>query len=211
MDGETIIPLPAIRRLPGYYYQVNRAIVAGETHISTSELALRANLTPIQVRKDIEYTGVKGKTRIGYPCMELEQALGKILGLEHEHRAVLVGVGSLGTALLGHRGFQQYGIRFEAAFDIASPNRRIQGIPVYHPEKMSEVIPPLGIEIAVLSVPPEAASQAAQMCVDSQIRGIWNFSGAPLHQELPHTVFVRNIDLGLRFSSFFAEFHHRNS
>ncbi|AHC13972.1 redox-sensing transcriptional repressor Rex [Salinispira pacifica] len=210
MSAETVIPLPSIRRFPGYYYTVTRAIMAGETHISTSDLARRANLTPIQVRKDIEYTGVKGRTRIGYPCDELEQALGKILGLEfeHEYRAVLIGVGSLGGALLGHRGFQQYGIRFEAAFDIDVRSEEFRGIPLYEAERMGEIIPSLGVEIAVLTVPQEAASAAAQNCVSAGIRGIWNFSGASLHLELPPRVLVRNIDLGLRFSSFFAEFHH---
>lgn len=203
------IPLPTIKRMPGYYFRVNKAIQAGEEFISTSQLAEHMHLKAIQVRKDIEYTGVKGRTKLGYPTKELERVIGSIIGLESNQDCVLIGAGSLGRAFLAHEGFEQYGIRFVAAFDIKKTEDRIAKTPLYLMDSLEKHVKRKNIKTAVLTVSREASIEAATACVEAGIKAIWNFTGARFHQdEYFQNTFVKNIDLGFLFSSFLAEFHH---
>ena len=54
-------------------------------------------------------------------------------------------------------------------------------------------LPEVGCNIAVISVPAEAAQECAQRVADLGIRAILNFAPMPLHLRGP--VIVRNIDL----------------
>ena len=68
-------------------------------------------------------TGAVGTPRIGFHITELIAAIERFLGWDNQTKAVLVGVGSLGTALLGYQGFQNFGFRFVGAFDHDPENR----------------------------------------------------------------------------------------
>src|ERR1039457_49378 len=101
------IPQPSLRRLPQYHHYLVELESKGIGRVSCSVIGLALGLVPVQVRKDLQYTGIIGKPKTGYSVSEL------ILAIE----TFLVGVGNLGTALLGHERFTQFGLKIVAAFD----------------------------------------------------------------------------------------------
>ena len=110
------LPLPTIRRYPVYLRCINEMIAAGETHISSAVVAEKLGLDSVLARKDLAMAGVPGKPRRGYPARELQAAITAALGWDNSTDAVLVGVGSLGNALLGYRGFEEQSLSIAAAF-----------------------------------------------------------------------------------------------
>ena len=92
-------------------------IAAGELHISSAVVAEKLGLDPVLTRKDLAMAGVTGKPRRGYPAQELQNAINAALGWDNTTDAVLVGVGSLGNALLGYSGFEEQNLSIAVAFD----------------------------------------------------------------------------------------------
>ena len=74
-------------------------------------------LEPIQVRKDLAVTGIVGKPRVGYDVKELKTAIESFLNWDKKHKAIVIGTGNLGTALIGYPGFRQNGMDIIASFD----------------------------------------------------------------------------------------------
>ena len=106
---------PSVQRLPAYLRLIKELRDQGEDAISTTYLADLLDLQPIIVRKDLSVTGIVGRPRIGYDVGELIAAIEAYLGWDQIRDAVLVGVGHLGTALLGYHGLTDYRLRVVAA------------------------------------------------------------------------------------------------
>ena len=111
------IPQPSLSRLPQYHHYLVELKTGGVTRVSCSVIGRDLNLVPVQVRKDLQYTGIIGKPKTGYSVGELIQAIETFLGWNNVNEAFLVGAGNLGTALLGHERFSKFGLRIVAAFD----------------------------------------------------------------------------------------------
>ena len=97
--------LPTIRRLPTYLYKLNEMRKSGVEIVATPELARYMNLEAIVVRKDLAATGVTGQPGVGYKVVELIESIRSFLSWDNTSEAVLVGAGSLGSAILGYEGF----------------------------------------------------------------------------------------------------------
>src|SRR5208283_5483657 len=111
------ISQPSLRRLPLYHHYLTELQARGIGHVSCSMIGAELNLVPVQVRKDLQYTGIIGKPKTGYLVPELIHAIESFLGWNNVNDAFLAGVGNLGTALLGHERFTRFGLRIVAAFD----------------------------------------------------------------------------------------------
>jgi redox-sensing transcriptional repressor len=139
--------------------------------------------------------GVPGKPRRGYPARELQAAITAALGWDNSTDAVLVGVGSLGNALLGYRGFEEQSLSIAAAFD-ASPEivgKTIHGVKVRPMADLPRLVKRLNIRLGILTVPNAAGQPCADKLVAAGIRGIWNFTSVRL--SVPDGVIVQNVDL----------------
>jgi redox-sensing transcriptional repressor len=184
-----------VKRLPAYL-QLLRALQAeGCVRVSGTVLATVHNLEPVIVRKDLAVTGVTGTPKIGFPVAELIAGIERFLGWDNQTKAVLVGVGSLGTALLGYRGFENFGLQIVAAFD-QDPRKTGRWIHQCKVQSMDQLIPYVrrsGIRLGVLTVPKEAAQDAAELMVRAGILGIWNFT--PVKLQAPPDVVTQKEDL----------------
>jgi Zn-dependent protease len=111
--------------------------------------------TDAQVRKDLAYFGHFGYPGIGYRCEELIQAIRHILGTDKAWSVAMVGVGNLGRALLGYRGFGNQNFRIVAAFDLEAERigPAIEGVPIYHTDKLSEIVRGQHIKLGMVVVP----------------------------------------------------------
>jgi redox-sensing transcriptional repressor len=186
---------PSVRRLPSYLGIVKQLQTEGNEYISGTLIAREMGLESIQVRKDLSITGVSGRPRLGYPAEALISAIERFLGWCEPRDAVLVGVGNLGRALLGYRDFQSHCLRFAAAFD-TDPRiigAAVNGITVLSREAMEITIRSRKVKIAVLTVPPAAAQETAEVLVGAGIEGIWNFTNVKL--KTPDHVAVQKEDL----------------
>lgn len=164
-------------------------------HVSAPKIAARLGLAGIQVRKDLALTGIVGKPRVGYEVEALINAIELHLGWNHVRKAVLAGVGSLGTALLGYGGFTNFGLEIVAAFDTEPSvvGTKIRGRTIRPVEELEDYIRDRKVRIGILTVPPEAAQAVADTMIHAGIRAIWNFVPAPL--TVPNWVIIQNEDL----------------
>lgn len=187
------IPTPSVRRLPLYLRLLRDYLAQGRDTISCTQIAADLRFDPTQVRKDLALTGVAGRPKVGYPIAQLIDAIEEFLGWRQPVDAVLVGVGSLGTALLGYN-FTLYGVRIVGAFD-AAPEK--VGLVVHGREIMpigflTNFVRARQIPLGILTVPAAAAQSVAEMMVAGGIKAIWNFTSAAL--QLPHEVLVERAD-----------------
>ena len=194
-SAASALPLPTIRRYPIYLRCIKEMIAAGELHISSAVVAERLGLDPVLTRKDLAMSGVIGKPRRGYPAQELQDAINHALGWDSTTDAILVGVGSLGNALLGYSGFEEQNLSICAAFD-AHPGtigRTFHGVKVRPMEDLQRIVRQLGVKIGILTVPSAAAQECTDQLVAAGIRGIWNFT--PVQLDVPRGVIVQSVDL----------------
>ena len=132
-------------------------------------------------------------------------AIKVFLRWDNHSEAFLVGVGSLGTALLKYPGFAQAGARIVAGFDLDPAKAgKVGDIPVLPLAKLPDLIARMHIQVGILTVPAEAAQGAAELMVASGIRAIWNF--APVTLKLPAEVIVENLELFPSFALLLRRF-----
>jgi redox-sensing transcriptional repressor len=82
-----------------------------------------------------------------------------------------------------------------AAFDVSESKvgQDIFGRTVRRLADMPALARGMGVGLGVLTVPGSSAQAAANVMVESGIRGIWNF--APVKLDLPDSVLVENVEL----------------
>jgi redox-sensing transcriptional repressor len=189
------IPEASLRRLPIYHHLLQELMLTGVPNVSCTAIASALNLDSTQVRKDIEATGIVGKPKVGYPLVVLVRWIENFLGWNSTNEAVLVGTGSLGSALLGYEKFRQLGFKLVAAFDTDpyKVGHSIAGREVLHLDSMVELARRLHIHLGVIATPSVAAQNVADLMVEGGIRAIWNF--APVHLRVPEFVILQNEDL----------------
>lgn len=173
-----ILPEPTLRRMPWYLAYIEILRSTGAKTVSTTRISRALNVDSSLIAKDLSFLNVKGKTRIGYDIVELADALRDFLGFSHEHKAIIVGVGSLGAALLHDKGLAKYGLNIVAGFDVnpAIANTTICGVPVYGIEEIESVRRSSGAEIGILTLPADKAQLTADILVSTGIKAIWNFT-----------------------------------
>jgi redox-sensing transcriptional repressor len=195
MANRKLLSAPSIRRLPSYLSIVRQASGEGSDYISGTIIAQELNVEPIQVRKDLAITGIAGKPKKGYPIAELIKAIESFLDWDTERKAVLVGAGNLGSALLGYGDFKLHGLSVVAAFDVdpSKAGRKIHSVPVHEAGGMRTAIKDLGVKLAILTVPSVQAQATADILVEAGIEAIWNFTNVKL--KVPDSVAVQREDL----------------
>lgn len=196
-SSETSVPKAVVSRLSLYLRELQHLLRDGHQTTSSTQLGRLLGFTDAQVRKDLAYFGQFGYPGIGYRCDELVEAIKRILGTNREWPVALVGIGNLGRALLGYKGFGEQGFRVVAAFDV-DPNKVgavIEGVPVYPFDSLAEVVKEKGIRLAIIAVPATAAQQVADQVVQAGVEGVLNF--APVTISLPKEVSTVGVDLAI--------------
>jgi redox-sensing transcriptional repressor len=161
MDREMEIPRPSLARLPIYYRRLLHALEGDEAVISSQALGEAAGVPAAQVRKDLSHLGEMGRAGIGYDAGELAVALQDFLGLGNDKEAVLAGAGHLGQALAAYPGFERYGLRISALFDVDAGRigHEVSGKPVYALDQLAPVVRRHGVRMGILCVPADAAKR----------------------------------------------------
>jgi redox-sensing transcriptional repressor len=189
------VPEPTLRRLPLYHRCLKELQQSGREFASCTDIGMNLDLDPTQVRKDLEAAGIEGRPRVGYVLAGVISGLEQFLGWGNANEAFLVGAGSMGSALLGYKKFEECGLKIVAAFD-DDRNKigtQIHGKHVLALEKLANLAGRMHIQIGIITVPAAAAQSVADLMVRGGIRAIWNF--APVRLHVPEHVIVHNEDL----------------
>lgn len=192
---EKEISQAVVSRLPRYLRYLGELRDEGIERVSSQELSDIMQVTASQIRQDLNTFGGFGQQGYGYNVGFLYDEIGKILGLNREHRLVIVGAGNLGQALVNYTNFERRGFLFRGIFD-HDPGvcgKEIHGITVRPMAEMPGFIRENQIDIAVLTIPKTSAVEVAKQLADCGIRGIWNFAHVDLR--LPSHIQVENVHL----------------
>ena len=184
-----------IRRLPGYYRHLRELEAAGVKQISSQELGERMNQTPSQIRQDINCFGGFGRQGYGYNVSELKGHIGQILGLGKHRSLIIVGAGSIGSAVARYPTFSREGFETIAMFDHdpAKIGTTIGEIPVYGMDLLEDFLADHMVDIAVLAVPAASAQATLDRLTAAGVDAVWNFAPTDLHHD--EAVLVVNVHL----------------
>ena len=174
-----------IRRMPRYLRKLDDLNAAGVERISSGELGRQMGLTPSQIRQDFSCFGEFGQQGYGYNVVGLRSEIAKILGMNRNYSAVLVGVGNIGHALIENFCFEQYGFTLRGAFDI-NPDligKELHGVTVHNFSELEPVLADIQPDVAVLCVPKNMANAIANEVAKAGVPAIWNFTNIELQFE----------------------------
>lgn len=182
-------------RLSLYFRELHRLLETQVGSVNSQQLGALVDVSPAVVRRDLSDIGSTGRRGVGYDTQSLIERIGDVLGSGTIWNVVLVGVGSLGHALLRYRGFERLGFRLAAALDNhpARIGTKIGSIDVRSADELESILAARPSELAILAVPAESASDVASRLVGCGIQGILNF--APTTLKLPSDIAVINVDL----------------
>ena len=186
-----------IRRLPRYFRYLRELIREGKMRISSSELSARMNVTASQIRQDLNCFGGFGQQGYGYNVNYLYARICELLGVAAGLRAVIIGAGDLGRALVRSPMFEKRGVDIVALFDVNPEliGREVGGVLVRDMQELEGFCRDLEVDMAVLTLPKEPTPEVAERLVKCGIRGLWNFTGTDLRCE-EQGVVVENVHLG---------------
>ena len=189
------VPEPTLRRLPWYLSNIKLMKEKGEQYVSSTQISKEINIDASQIAKDLSYVNISGRTRVGYNIDALIEVLESFLGFTNMHKAFLIGVGSLGAALLRDSGLHHFGLEIVAAFDVNPElvGKDLNGIPIFHSDDFETKMKEYDVNIGVLTVPINIAQEITNKMVDGGIKAVWNFT--PFRIRVPENIVVQNTSL----------------
>ena len=179
-----------LKRLPSYLSYLKGIQDSPTPYISATALANSLGMGEVQVRKDLAMVSNGGRPKIGYLRESLIEDIEQFLGYDNTTDAVLIGAGKLGLALMGYKGFQEYGLNILAAFD-RNPkvSRTDEGKPVYTIDKLESFCRENKVLMGIITVPGDAAQEVCDRLIQCGIKAVWTF--APAHLEVPANILVQ--------------------
>jgi len=196
LEKQSISPA-VIRRLPRYYRYLCELIARGKTRISSGELANMMHVTASQIRQDLNCFGGFGQQGYGYNVNYLFAKISEILGVSAGFKAIIIGAGDLGRALVHLSMFEKRGVDISALFDTGNDaeGKDCAGVPVYPIDELEKFCTENHVDIAVLACPKHLVKGIADRCVKLGLKGLWNYMGVELEYS-DDDIIVENVHLG---------------
>ena len=195
-DVTRLVSRKQLERFPIYLNHLLALKKEGKINTSAPQIAAVLGFSEEQVRKDLQVvTKSSGKPKAGRVIDELIHDINEFLGYGDTTGAVVVGCGHLGEAFMKYEGFLEYGLEILAGFDVASKKigKIINGKKIYSMNNLEKIIMQLNVQIAIITVPSEAAQGVVDRLVNCGIKGIWNF--ANVHISAPDDVVIETVNL----------------
>ena len=198
LNKELVIRLLKYRRI------LNQLKSLGFEKVFSNNLGDAIGVAPALVRKDFSLLVLGGNKRGGYNIDYLSEQLHRILGKTREQRIVIVGMGKIGTAIAQYRGFLQGDFEVAAGFDV-KPIELPAGmtLPVFLMDTFADYVMQHNIEVAILAVPEEQATECHKLLKDSGIKGILNFT--PVELKTTQNCIIHNINIGVEIENLFFQ------
>ena len=189
------IPEKTIERLSEYRRTLIKCHAQGITHIFSHVLAGMHGITAVQVRRDLMLIGFSSDTKKGYDVKVLIDFIDGILYSQNTMNMAIIGMGHLGQAVTKYFNGKGLKLRITAAFDVDENKvgKTIDNIPCYHIDQFEERVEELDISIVIVSSPTSVASTLVLPIINAGIKGVLNFTSAPLN--FPQGIVVENYDI----------------
>ena len=189
------IPEKTIERLSEYRRTLLLCHKQGITHIFSHILAGIHGITAVQVRRDLMLIGFSSDTKKGYHVKVLIDFINNILDSENTMNIAVIGMGHLGQAITKYFNGKRLKLRITAAFDVdpEKVGHTIDDIPCYHMDDFEEVVSANDISIVIVSSPTKVAARLILPIINAGIKGVLNFTSAPLN--FPQGIVVENYDI----------------
>lgn len=183
-----------IRRLPRYLRKLDELMNNGVARISSFELGQQLGFTPSQIRQDFSCFGEFGQQGYGYNVEALHNEIANILGTDRGFSAILIGAGNIGHALMDNFCFSSWGFKLVSAFDINPEivGKTINGVTVRHFDELEGFLQDNKVDVAVLTVPQDAAVPVTELITAQGIDAIWNFTNVDITAPGSETI-VENV------------------
>jgi redox-sensing transcriptional repressor len=205
------IPEPTLRRLSYYLRFLERFKEEGKEIISSKELSASLGLSDAQVRRDLFILGEFGKRGVGYDVLKLVDFLNSFLGLKDKQKAILVGCGNLGKALLQYKGFKKRNFTIACAFDKDKRivGTSIAGIKIKDIKNIKKEVKRQKTNYGINTCPISSAQEVIDKMIDCGIKAILNF--APVKVHAPEDVIISSVDLTTELEWLSFHLHHDNT
>ena len=189
------IPEKTIERLSEYRRTLIKCHAQGITHVFSHVLAGMHGITAVPVRRDLMLIGFSSDTKKGYDVKVLIDFIDNILYSEQPMNMAIIGMGHLGQAVTRYFNGKGLKLRVTAAFDVDEKKvgSIIDNIPCYHIDEFEERVDELDISIVIVTSPTSAASALVLPIINAGIKGVLNFTSAPLN--FPQGIVVENYDI----------------
>lgn len=189
------IPEKTIERLSEYRRTLLKCHARGITHIFSHVLAGMHGITAVQVRRDLMLIGFSSDTKKGYDVKVLIDFIDGILYSEQPMNVAVIGMGHLGQAVTRYFNGKGLKLRITAAFDVDEQKvgKKIDNVPCYHIDEFEQRVDELDISIVIVSLPTSVASSLVLPIINAGIKGVLNFTSAPLN--FPQGIVVENYDI----------------
>ncbi len=191
---KTRVSLAVVKRLPKYYRYLGMIEEKGIIRVSSQELSAITGLTASQIRQDLNHFGGFGQQGYGYNVEELRSEIEKIIGINKSYKAIILGCGNIGKAIMNYKGFKSSGFNIVDVFDHGDKvGNKIFDYEIKDVDKLDEYLAENKPEIAIIAIPTEQAQKVCDRLVEGGIKGIWNFASVDL--KLPKNVVLENVHL----------------
>ncbi len=200
-----------ILRLTKYYRILHKLKTLGLERVFANNLGDAVGVNAAVVRKDFSLLNIMGQKRGGYEIENLITDLDKILGKDKPQRAVIVGCGRIGSALMRYSGFAVDGIHIAAGFDINPAVCEDQHcpIPIYPMDELERFIQEEQIRVGIITVPEQASTEIFNRLRAVGIRGFLNFTPIELKVSRPAgtgaPIIIHNVNIALELEHIFYE------
>ena len=190
------ISLTMMERLPAYLNYLETARDNNIKNISATKIAKDMRLGEVLVRKELSKMSGNGRPHLGYVVNDLINDIEKFIDTNQNTKAVIIGAGKLGRALMGYPGFRKFGVDVIAAFD--SDLDKIDSVTIHNISNLKKFVADNDVKIGIITVPKDNADEAYDLLISSKIRAVWNF--APVTLKPVSNVLVKNENLAVSLS-----------
>ena len=190
-----ILPGKTVERLSQYRRNLLRCLQDGKEYIFSHELAAMHHITAVQVRRDLMLLGFSSVYRKGYPVRELVEMIGQSLDSSRGLNTAIIGLGNLGIALAHYLGGLRPKLHLVAVFDVDKEKigKSFGGVKCYSFSRIKDTIQSKKIKIGIITVPQMAAEDVGEKLVESEVKGILNFTHIPLI--VPPNIYLEEYDM----------------
>lgn len=153
------------------------------------------NVTASQIRQDLNCFGGFGQQGYGYNVKSLQSEIARILGLDRNYTAILIGAGNMGRTFAINTKFESRGFHLVGIFD-NDPDKigtKLSGHTILDYKDVKSFIEANRPAMAILAVPKQAMHAVSEELISYGIKAFLNFS----YTELPTSdgIAVENVHL----------------
>ena len=180
---------------------VNQLHEKGIDRVNSKTISEALDIDSASIRRDFSYFGELGKKGYGYNVESLLEFFKSKISERDTIKIGLVGVGNLGKALLSYNFSIHDEMLITEAFDVRDEviGQQIGNVIVNDMQDLQKVLKKADLDVVILTTPGPAAQEAADQLVQSDVKGIMNFT--PVRIDVPDDVSVHQIDLGIELQS----------